>query len=499
MNRVSRSGFLVLVGAIVGGCGGGGVVGGDGGGGMEASVPVDAGADLAAGGKDLALGPDLAMAPSGKRVFNSLAFITGITTDDQIIFDDGGGQHAVDVAGINEVNVDADSEFALVRGKVVFSWSNIDQVTSVANLVVWTAAAGPSSIATDSSAGVAAASDDGAWVLYTDKSTVDGNTAELWIAKIDGSGAKKLLALRTDTDCYPQARFGAGRFVFSYCDLPTDGGATGATVASLDPAKGTVDTLKTDASLDFFVDNKLGNVLVMTEAGSAALVPIAGGQEKALDNDVNEALFTPDGMAVVYSTRAGALKRSPTAVPAPTTLVGADVLLFQGSSPTLSHIIYSSETEDQSGNNYGDLFLASATAPGAATKLLGTITGGIYGDPFTADGLNAIYFTECDDDGVCTLNTRPAAGGAEVKLADTSWQALAVGAGKVVYNDNVVLGADSAVGDLLLKDLAAPATPAKLLTKGADIDLYLNTSKTKIIYTVSEPASAEGIYVMAVP
>lgn len=499
--RLQVSFALVLV---VAGCGhnSSSTDGGDGGSG-DMPAPVGDG------------GGDLAVVSTGNKVAPGTWLLAGVTSDDfAVVYDvKNGGLFTVPLAGGTPFLIDAkgtwDTGIASVRGRVVFSWRDVDPSSGVGNLTVWTAAGGSKVLSLDFSVapsandnpGVYAASDDGAYVIYTDRTSDDGAQADIYLAESSAQVGTKILDQQlTDASCFPQVGFAGGRFLISHCNAPGDGGAGLPVVSTVDPATGKVIDLKTGAA-NFFATDKAGTkVLVASAAGAATVVPIGGGNGLAIDSAVTGGLLTADGGGAIYRTVAGSLKRATVgASPMPMTLVGSAVKNFEALSGDGKFLLYSTNMDAQTG--YTDLFLASTQAAGAPVTLAAGAKASLFGDAFTADRSRALFAADCTADYIGVIKAQAVTGGPVATLATSGYYIWATKGTQVIFNDHFVAPPNmlgNGRGDVLAADVASADPPSVLATQ-ADVDIFLNAAKTKVVYTTNAVAGMEGLYAAPVP
>ena len=490
------------------------------------STMVSGGADGGVVTHDMATGSTPDMTSAGDMAMPAVLagtilspgqfILLGITTDDQIIGANlkGGALTAVAAAGGKTTIVSAMNSASSIHGKTVFSWAGITSMVNVGALTVWNAGLGaPATVAMTSIGGVSATSDDGSLIFYSDNALSDASAADIYVSKIDGSGAHKIATAANATmTCDPFGHFTKNnKFVFRTCDSGIDGGAMGAAIFAVDPATGASKPLL-DGLGDFFAVDPNGTYALVTDTNMAALlVPIAGGKPIMVDTAFKDGLFLPDGSAIIYVTMDGKLKRATVgANPAPVTLVGSNVTVFQKwfasqtTYPALSAdgkwIMISNVFDPKTG--LGDLSIASTLTPGAAIPISTDPKSIIFGDPFTSDSKYTLFYTglsQVTAGLVGKFVTTPITGGMPAQFAKSVWVSFAGTGSLAVYNDNYKPGlkGSNGRGDLRSADAASP-TMSKLLATQAEADFYMTAKKDKAAYAYTINMTQAGIYIVPI-
>jgi pentapeptide MXKDX repeat protein len=403
--------------------------------------------------------------------------------------------------------------------------------------------------------GFVAVSPDGTHILYVE--TPDGVTGTLTVATIDGRTKTSLLSgldLAT-MGCQPYVAFAGPNAVAGYCiasmgsdagspfeggvadamtsdamtsdamasdamasdampadAMPADAmpaeagdassgmGNTGmATIATFTGPMFAQRVLATNALATFVVDPSGAHVLVSGASG-LTVYPSTGGTGTRIDPSGLAGVFTKDGANVVYTTGAGALRRSSVATPAPVTLTSGGLVGLLTLSPDERWAL-AYKSLGNMGNTY-DLVLASARTQGAATTLSATSNSAIYGDAFTADSAYALYFTNVDvTKAVGDFYVARSSGGLQAKVTSAAWSVAATTGSKVLFNDNCPSCSSTSAGSADIRavdatDLAAPTT----LVSQASANFFVTMAKDKVVYawTCMQDSSA-GVYVIPVP
>ena len=512
MRRLIRLSSLLLSSglALTAGCSNSTVIGGGADGGTGGDMATSGGGDMAITGQ-----PDMAQAVaiSGTRLQMGTWLLEGMTTDDFIVADDIVKKNisAVSIAGGAPKVIDAAAQSLAMHGNAVFTWDTVDKTSGAGVGNIWTSANGAKQLASASLAGEAKINAEGTYIFYTDGTASDGSTTDLYVAKVDGSGAHKIT---TGTDvtnaCSPKGAFIAGnKLVLSHCESGNtpDGGVTGARLTVYDAATGMGTDL--DSGLANWLDiSKAGDKVFTADSGNGGLVyAIAGGKPTKIDSDVKDGFLLPDGSAVVYRTGAGALKRSAVSSPSPTALVMTGVNFLQRYQigqevyPAISsdgkYIIYSTNIDNMTG--LSDLFLASTATAGMPVTLNPDQKGALFGDAFTTDGSRAIFYTMCVNVQavgglIGKVNTVATSGGAPVQNGKNVWVSYAGKGSTLVYDDNFKSAKYHGRGDLFSVDSAKMGAMSTTYAPQAEADFYLTTDKSKVAFAVNGVAAA-GLYV----
>jgi hypothetical protein len=451
--------------------------------------------------------PEAGPLPTGTQLVPSkgaTVVLEGVTSDDYAAYVDTASNtlYAVAVSGGSPITIATvdPSVLVAVQGQTVLYWANVNAL-GIGVLSVWTKAGGVHALGTKSftGAGSYAVSSDNAHVLY-----FDGTNGALGFANISvgatAGGAPVMLVPAVDLfnqTCSPNIAYAGAYALAAYC-LPAgsagDAGVGGFVVSYTGPSW-TATTYSTTATATQLASDPKGTEILVQDATGLSVYPLAGGPAKLIDASGAAGLFTSDGMNVVYTTGAGALKRSPVATPAPITLVASGLANLSALSPDNGWVIGTNTTSATSSNT--DLFLASASTAGKTTALAMTPTGSLPPRPFTADSSQAIYYTAYDLN-AGTLNAAPTKGGTPATLGSGVFLTYPTKGTKVVFGQNWTANMSTGTVDILGVDTAA-ASPAVLVSQ-ADGYFYLSADSTKVVYSWSvTPGSSAGVWVLPAP
>jgi hypothetical protein len=508
---------LPAAGALIG-CGGGSgqqaaatSPSADGGTGPDAtSGAVAMGADAAGGSDAGALGDggvscvQGGAGPKGAQLVKSATVsILGLTDDDQIVYVETSSNSlfAVPAAGGAPAPIGPTEGAVRLSSRAVFDWTGLNGDGTVSTgLRVWTSARGPQSLAAASLVGTADSSADGSRVLYFDNA--GASTADLYVAGVDGSGKTRLATgIYWTQSCMPQVSFVGSSALLGYCTAaPANAASPVGTVALYVGAAGTGMTLSTSADLSSVQTS--GTNILYNAPGGLTLADATTGATTIVDaTGGTSAAFTHNGQGIVYVTTDGAIRRSSIASPSPATLVAAGGFDSLSSPSSDDRWLLASNTRDPNTGN-ADIYIASATAAGPATSILGSATGTFYGSAFTADSSRVLYVDNAAN-GAGDYHVAPTTGGPGIKLASRMWIGFATAGTRVVFEDGFVPGVGlnaQGIADIRSVDVSAASAAPALLVNQADPGLYLTSGRSRLVYSLTICArGSEGIWVMPTP
>jgi hypothetical protein len=200
---------------------------------------------------------------------------------------------------------------------------------------------------------------------------------------------------------------------------------------------------------------------------------------------------------------AGGLYRSTIASPSPTKIVAG---LF-GGTLALSSDDNWLVTYETAGTSFTDMYMVNTAASSSLVTLCPTETAAFFGDPFTVDDSQVLFFCNISTSGSGYVGDFDAeklmAGATKTTVAPTNvWQANSVSGAKVLYNDHYIGGGPVyGYADIEAVDLSATPLAPTTVVSHADANYFLTADKTKLIYSFSScpNAGAAGIYVIAAP
>jgi hypothetical protein len=390
------------------------------------------------------------------------------------------------------------------------------QSTGLGTLKTWSGKGGLSTIASKAYAYDFAVSSDAKTIAYFANFDSSAQTADVYAANIDGTGAALLQSGVTagygiPGTCYTELSFAAESVVLGYCAPSTFSGS----IFSFAGASWTKTTVASGIYPYFSVDPSGANLLVVS-SGGLGVVPVSGGAPTIIDPTGQGGAFTSDGSTVVYITTSGGLSRSKVTSPSPTVLVTSGVSGIYGLSPDDSTALVYDHYD--SATYVTDLYAASAVKKGPLTTLSkattasvssGGISGVVLGSPFTADSSHVLFYTGVSTASYPYLGTLQSSGLGStppVTLGTKTNVDWASGKTKVVFEDDFSIAAGSLVATIDIKsiDTAAGGSPTLVVSQanaGAYFgSFYLSPDGTQIVYAQNgTKGSKSGVYVLPVP
>ena len=459
-----------------------------------------------AGAPDAGL-PDGWVPPSGTKLASGYLSLVGVTTDNYAVYGNDATDtlYAVALTGGEPTVIGSFGDRILIRGRAVLQWSG---TSAVAPLSVWTAPYGIKSLSSTSYASTAgiALSPDSSRILFFD-GVDDGHTAgNIWIANIDGTEKRQLaegIAL-SNTSCAPSLAFGgntaaAAAFCWAAPTPAGDSNDASTSAAAVVQAYGgeswTASTLATNVSPRVAIAPTGESVLVTGPTGLVAY-SILGGNGTTIDGEGGFGSFTKDGLSVIYTTPNQALKRSTVDSPAPVVLAPYGFAGIRAISLDENWVLGYSVIDAQ--QDLSDLYLTSATAPGAVTTLSTAQTAGLFrSDGFTTDSTRAIYYTDIAN-GVGTFFSAPVTGGMSVALGTNVRGHYAGSEANVVFNASYDGDGATRTGEIRVAN--AQQTVSSVIVSFADADFFIAGTKDKVVYTWKHfEGEMVGLWVATIP
>jgi hypothetical protein len=382
---------------------------------------------------------------------------------------------------------------------------------STGPISVWTAKYGVKQLATSGVTGfdgVISRSDAGdpPLVAYFDNAL--GFSADLFIAKADGTGRLKLAntAFLGPSCSSPQLQFVGSILVARLCE-----NGQGSVVSFKGPSWTAVKLAATnDQQARFVIDPGGKKVLVKAATTGLTVFPIEGGAGVLIDANGHSGVFTGDGANVIYTatgpTTERTLRRSPVTAPSPVTLgtllgVGQEIPAIWSISPDDRRVVLGVSDPGSNGQN---TLLASASD--ASSFSVQTLPKGLSG-AFTYDSSRLLFRAGEPATlfkGGGELLSFPAMG-QPTTLATNAWAAWAIKGSQILLFDNIVrvtfpfpgnfgtLGDWWATVDIGLADAVTPGT-GTMLVKSADPFAIMTAKRDVLVYAISSPVSKAGIW-----
>lgn len=481
-----------------------------------ASAPDSGTTSADSGPSDDASGPpfpDGGTLPNGKQIVPSdVVTLDGLTSDGYAIYTDtsAGKLYAVSVAGGSPVSLGTatvNTNVAVI-GAVTFIWNVIGKYSDSGPLSIWTSAYGLKSLASRSYL-FPVVSASGSRVLYLDNVVFTGSyPGDVYVANTDGTGKTKL-ASQVPLDTVFNMAF-AGETALVSGVFSGDVDATAGTLEAFAAPTWTPTTIATDV-VGAFVTNPANTAALALTASGLAVYPLAGGQPVVIDPNGVAGMFTSDGSAVVYTSMATALLRSPSTAGQPTMLVASGFPSLVGLSPGDAWALGTVPPTQLLGPGQGqNLYLASATSVGSAQTLSMTANLASYtsstplgtGSPvFTADASHVLFESDPTLTGLTTLHVS-LPNGASGQTFGGVWAFQPTTAGQVVFDDHYVpTGGVGSNGSADVEWLdTTKATPPTVLVSQADANFYVTADMKTLVYSWSYlKGSSGGVWTLPLP
>lgn len=426
-----------------------------------------------------------------------------VTAGDLIVFYGADGLQAIPKTGGTPMTIKADAEAALVSGDTVFYWTGV--TNDLGTLGLWTAAGGAQeNVATASVVGLAAQSEDGQYVFFSDGATdlttdmVTRAVTSLFVKKADGSEAATQVLTQAigDNRCPVSVRSRGSRFVVAHCPDAGDAGVVTATITAIDATSpGAPVQLVTGAKPNFSLDQAGAKIFTILEAGGeGVVVPTAGGTPVVLGTGVTDGFISKDGTSVIYA-KDGPLFRENADNTNPQQLTTTGCRRIADIAADESHVACYTvrvSTSEQ------DLYIVPTTAGGTPITIANTPTVGLFGRVFTADSSAMIYYTDIDD-GTGTVNVRPFAAAGARQVGTRAWLHVLAGDDKVVFNENYAEVGEVGRADLYVVKASTMDEPVLIATRAFSDRIVVTRANDRIVYQFTAEAGKEGIYSAAVP
>jgi hypothetical protein len=454
------------------GCGGGGEA--------DAKLPVDGSST-----------PSPAV--TGLPLLHGNFQLFGITTDDvAAAFDPELGALAVPVDGDAVLQIDATSDQVAVAGPVIYSFHGVDPTATFGDLTIWTSAHGLVPFATGAARPLAV-SDDGAYLMATAQTSVDGAQTNLVVGPTDGTPPAVLFPIGLGEGCQPVIRFAGGRFIVAACDP----GGSEVFVRAIVPSDGTVIPLLAMAQRQITQIPGAAAVALLDTAGTAYFADVAGGHPMVIGQEVTEIVASPDGSAL-FLEKTGTIIEVPLVGQVGTVLPPTGVVGLLGASPDGQHLLFQTKQAVRAG--FGGLWV-TATGPDCKVHRLSSEDDPAVSDsPFTSDSQWALWFADHDAYGAGELMAAPASGGPATLLGTGAWNVSAAGGARIIYTDGYTL-APGQPGRAVLRaaDLSAGESGNALLATSVDPSFYLTHAHDQVVFSFDDGSERSGIYLAPVP
>ncbi|WP_394837333.1 hypothetical protein LVJ94_10540 [Pendulispora rubella] len=453
-------------------------------------------------------GPD-AKAPvdtTPYKITAATATLSGMTSDGYAVYHTADGLYAVAAKPASApVRITTNSAIAVVRGPVVFAYTNVNYTNNTGTLTVWSAAGGvklvgPTLLSDD----MVAATDDGGQILFT--ADVTASTASLNIASSRTPDKRQTLVPAmgrgSATTCRPRFGFAGQRAIAVWCA----NGSQSATLARYEApataaATWTASSIASDVQPAWVADAQGDRVFFVTNNSRGMIADTNG--VVLVDNGVTWATFADNGNSLLYTVN-DQLRRTSLPAVNPTPVVTVGFAARAPFSPNYAFALYSTVVT-YDGGEHRDLYLASTSKLNPAPdKLVEGANGQLSRSAFTDDSSNVLYLTDIKPDRG-TLNARPVAGGTARKFPDVD-SVLAATGSTIVFSDNRSdPQAYPVTSDVKVVNLATGQAPFLLRAKVLDgRTVQLTPQRDKIVYAIprgegEQGAADEGLWVQAIP
>jgi hypothetical protein len=390
----------------------------------------------------------------------------------------------------------------LVRGRVLFNWSNVDWTVNMGDLSVWTADAGTHHIGeTTYTEGLVAASERGQTIAYT--ANMKDTTMDLMIAPSDMSAPRVLIEAMgrgSDTTCGANIGFVGERLFVGWC--PT--GSRTATIDRFEEVGGTwTRTRVVEDALPAWSADASGE-RVFYQSSSYAGHCADNGATHFIDGSVSSGFILPDGSAALY-TVGDQLRRTTLPGVNPLTIVTRGYSQVAAFSSGFDLALYSTKVTYDQGTRRDLIITRTDVFNPAPTVLESDPLAGLARSSLTKDGRFALYFTDMTASGAM-LHVRGIDGTERMVLPGVV-EAVAAHDSTIVFTDG---SSDPnqypIVADLKVLDLATSESPTLLESKILEgRNFQLDAAGRQVIYVRSgidrdaSPTEREGLFLRTVP
>jgi hypothetical protein len=386
----------------------------------------------------------------------------------------------------------------LIRGNVVFNWSDVDWTKGVGDLSVWSAEGGAHEVGeTPYVENLVAASASGRSIVYTANTTE--TTTDLMITPNDFSAPQVLIpavGLGTEETCGANIGFVGERLFVGWCEE----GSRAAVIKrfELDGDAWEPKTMATDA-LPAWSSDESGERLFYQSSDYAGYVA-EDDEDTKIDASVSTGQITPDGSTVLY-TVGDQLRRSAFPEINPVPIVTTGYKQPVGFSPGFDLALYSTTVSYEEGTRRDLLLVSTEGLNTDPIELVSQPVAALGRSSMTRDGQFVFYLTDVSATGA-TLHI-VAKDGSEVMALPGVVEVVAARESTLVFTDN---SSDPEVypivADLRTINLAKETEPRTVEEKIIDgKNFHLNAEGTKVTYVRSgvdrdpEATDSKGLFV----
>jgi hypothetical protein len=470
-------------------------------GGADAASPTVSTRDGGTPGTGGSPGATPALAPAAQLVTGAVS-ISSVTSDGWVVYRDADVLRAVKIA-TNPVTEDIldNPGSVLVRGRVVFNWSNVDWTTNMGDLSVWAAGDGTHHIGSTAYAeGLVAASKQGRAIAYT--ANMKAETTDLMIAPSDLSAPKVLIEAMgrgSDTTCGANIGFVGERLFVGWCSA----GSAKAKIERFENIDGAwTRTRIAEDSLSSWSADETGE-RVFYQSSDYGGYYAESGEKHFIDASVSTGFVLPDGSAALY-TVGDQLRRTTLPDVNPLAIVTRGYSQPAAFSSGYDMALYSTKVTYDRGTRRDLRITRTDVFTLAPIELVPDPIAELPRTSLTKDGRFVLYLTDMTPSGA-TLHVRTTDGDERIVLPNV--------AEAVAAHDSVIVFSDGSsdpnqypiTADLKVVDLATSAPPTLLESKILEgRNFQLDATGTRVLYVrsgIDRDASPEreGLFVRTIP
>lgn len=483
---------LVVLAVVLGGCGS-----------SEGGMGTSSGNTGGNGGSN-AIGPDgggapnIGPPPTPTKLAEDVVAISGITSDDQVIYRDSEALKAIRLDGSESSprKISEKGGQVQIRGKAVFLFADVDWTTNIGELTVWTAAGGAHVVGTALYGDdTAHANDSGETIAFMNNITA--TTIDLVVARSDLSAQKVVIpgvGRGSQDTCRAACGFVGSRLFVASCKP----GTTKAQLSRFEaPEFGAATELAVDVNTLWSTDRE-GKRLFYTDQSSGAWFQ-ENGQSVKIDTGVGWGTMLPDGSGVLY-TVSDQLRRSPLPDIAATPIVATKYAARAAFSPSMKHSLYSTVVTYE-GGTHRDLRLTNTDTFNATPLILEPEPiADVSRSAFTRDGGWVLYLVDAADQ-TKTLKVHSVEGGLVLDHTNVDTLVAAHGSRVVISMNRSDPTKYPILADLAVIDPALPTQMVTLQTGTTDgRGYYVSEDGKKVAYVMpAETGKPSAAWTMDIP
>lgn len=433
----------------------------------------EAGADSGAGGAG-----DRGEIGTPVQIAPGQATLLGVTSDDWLVFRADNVLRAAKVGDPDSVqDVSERPGSVLIRGRVVFNWSDVNWEQGIGNLSVWTSEGGTHELGpTPYSETLVAASEDGSSIVFTAHTRELGaggasgadegeggsggaepapdRATDLVVASSDLSEQEVLIdsmGLGSESTCSPSFGFVGQRLLVGWCPP----GSRSATIERYErDGDGWSKTTVAEDTLPGWSADATGETVFYQSSGYSGFVAL-DGEPVLIDAGVSAGKLLPSGKTVLYSV-GDQLRRAELPSVNPVAIVTTGYKQPVGYSPDFRLALYSTTVTYDSGTQRDLLLTPTAAFNPDPLVLVDKPVASLARSYMTRDGRYFFWLTDVGPRGG-SLHVVDAGGSRVVELPNVL-EAAAGDGSLLVFTDNpsdpeqYPVVADLKIIDLALED-----------------------------------------------